>query len=152
MLRIFRFGCALLITAATASKTSAETFVSFTNISDRLNFRTKGDFHGAAWLDYDRDGKQDLFVTNGPSHSYPPALYHNLGEGTFANVTVPAGLAEFSRLSGVVTGDLDNDGYEDILLSGDSSRIFVNNNSSVRVLRNQGNGTFANVSADAGIT
>src|SRR5882672_8285517 len=70
---------------------------------------------GCAWIDYDGDGRPDIFLVNGkawPGHpraagsgpSYP-ALYHNRGDGTFEDVTARAGLAVESYGLGVAVGD-----------------------------------------------
>ncbi|QQS48507.1 MAG: CRTAC1 family protein [Acidobacteriota bacterium] len=70
--------------------------------------------------DFDRDGWQDLYVTNSGEGSRN-ALYRNLGDGTFRDVTGAVGLDGLnSRENGVsmgaVWGDYDNDGYEDLFL------------------------------------
>ena len=130
----------------------AQDFISFADISAGLNFTSKGDFLGAAWFDYDRDGLQDLFVNNAAEGGREVGLYHNVGNGNFVNETVSAGLVGFSGLSGVVTGDLDNDGFEDIILTGAADKIFLSNNDAVHVLRNQGDGTFADVKVAADFT
>ena len=72
---------------------------------------------GAAWFDYDRDGLLDLFLTNGKTQ--PNGLMHNNGDGTFTNTSVAAGVASGLGNSGVVAADIDNDGYQDLLLIGD---------------------------------
>jgi len=149
MSHLYRFGFALLMVNAMAAKTFAQSSVSFVDISEGLNFTTKGDFVGAAWLDYDRDGLQDLFVNNAAEGGREVGLYRNLGDGNFVDVTASAGLVGYSGLAAVVTGDLDNDGYEDLILTGAADKILLNNNSAIQVLRNQGDGTFANVKVDA---
>lgn len=107
----------------------------------------------ATFFDYDRDGWLDLFVTNyvdfsvddspvcyasssapefcGPD-AYPPArdsLFHNLGDGTFENVTARAGLAEaFGAGLGVVAADLNGDGWADLYVAndGDPNQLWLN--------------------------
>lgn len=70
--------------------------------------------------DFDRDGWQDLYFTN--SHfGHANALYRNRGDGTFEDVANRVGLAALNRPGegvsmGSVWGDIDNDGYEDILV------------------------------------
>ncbi len=70
--------------------------------------------------DFDRDGWQDLYVTNSGEGSHN-ALYRNLGDGTFRDVAVEMGVAgvnarETGVSMGAVWGDYDNDGYEDLFL------------------------------------
>src|SRR6266446_878502 len=68
-----------------------------TQTEEKLYLETMGT--GVAWLDYDQDGLMDLyFVQSGPTELYKPAhplrsaLYHNNGDGTFADVTLKAGV------------------------------------------------------------
>jgi tetratricopeptide (TPR) repeat protein len=79
---------------------------------------------GAAFWDYDGDGRVDLFVVN--SAALPgyragakasDALYHNEGRGRFAEVAAQAGLADTSYGMGCTTGDYDNDGDPDLFVS-----------------------------------
>jgi hypothetical protein len=79
---------------------------------------------GCAFLDYDGDGWQDLFLVNsgrlpgfrvkGPFY---PALYRNRGDGTFEDVTRQAGLAFECYGMGCAVGDYDNDGREDLYIT-----------------------------------
>lgn len=91
--------------------------------SGRLYFpETTGS--GCAFLDYDNDGRLDLFLVNagrlpgftgkGPFY---PALYHNRGNGAFEDVTRSAGLAVERYGMGVAVGDYDNDGFQDLYLT-----------------------------------
>jgi len=83
---------------------------------------------GVAAFDFDNDGKIDLFFTNGSplpdltksSPLFYNALYRNLGNGTFEDVTQKAGLAgeHIGYSFGVAVGDYDNDGHEDIFIAG----------------------------------
>jgi hypothetical protein len=73
-----------------------------------------------AVVDFDRDGFQDVFVTNSGEGSRN-SLYRNLGKGTFEDVATEVGLADLNRVGtgvsmGGVWGDYDNDGYEDLFL------------------------------------
>ncbi len=105
---------------------------------------------GCAWIDYDQNGLLDLYLVNGAAtRAYRPeqplrsALYRNNGDGTFTDVTVQAGVgAEGLFGMGVAVGDYDNDGFPDLLVLGYSRCILYHNN---------GNGTFTDVSARAGI-
>jgi enediyne biosynthesis protein E4 len=71
-------------------------------------------------VDFDRDGWQDLYVTNSGEGS-KNCLYRNLGDGTFKDVATEMNLADVNQPGtgvsmGAVWGDYDNDGYEDLFL------------------------------------
>jgi hypothetical protein len=101
---------------------------------------------GVAWGDYDKDGWPDIYVAN---DSTPSALYHNKGDGTFADVGVEAGVAyggEGQEQAGMGTdfGDYDNDGWMDLVkgnFSDDTKNLY----------HNERNGTFTDVSYEAGL-
>jgi hypothetical protein len=103
---------------------------------------------GVAFIDYDNDGWQDIFLVNGtdwpghPSKDSTPKLYHNNHDGTFTDVTHKAGLDIEVFGMGVAVGDFDNDGYDDLFVTAmGQSRLFHNN----------GNGTFTDVTQKAGL-
>ncbi len=105
---------------------------------------------GVAILDYDRDGRPDIFFTNGANlqtlkkddPKYRNRLFHNEGGGAFADVTEKAGLAGAGFDVGVAAGDFDNDGYPDLFVAG------VHKNT---LFRNNRDGTFTDVTAKAGL-
>jgi enediyne biosynthesis protein E4 len=105
---------------------------------------------GVAWLDYDQDGFQDAFLVNSgytpyfhPSQPPQPALYHNNGDGTFTDVTAKSGIhSDGTFFFGVAVGDYDNDGYPDIYVTGYRHSVLYHNN---------GDGTFTDVTAKAGV-
>ena len=71
-------------------------------------------------VDFDRDGWQDLYVTNSGEGSMN-CLFRNLGDGTFKDVAAEVGIADVNQVGtgvsmGAVWGDYDNDGYEDLFL------------------------------------
>ena len=70
---------------------------------------------GAAFFDMDNDGDEDLWLTGGLNRD---ALYENDGLGNFTEIGVQAGLNATRNkvVTGVITGDLDNDGFKDVLL------------------------------------
>ncbi len=105
---------------------------------------------GVAVFDYDRDGKPDIFFTNGAdintlkkdSPKYWNRLFHNNGDGTFTDVTERAGLKGTGFDVGVAIGDYDNDGYGDIFVAGVYRNTLYHNN---------GDGTFTDVTEKAGL-
>jgi hypothetical protein len=75
---------------------------------------------GASIVDFDRDGWQDIYLTNSGEGSLN-RLYRNLSDGTFKDVAGEVGLADLNQAGtgvsmGAVWGDYDNDGYEDVFL------------------------------------
>jgi tetratricopeptide (TPR) repeat protein len=96
---------------------------------------------GACFVDYDNDGEIDIFVAAGGTEG-GVSLYHNLGHGKFEDVTKKAGLDPKLEGTGCTAGDYDNDGWNDLVLSG---------NDDVRLYHNRKNGTFEDVTADADI-
>ncbi|MEJ1929497.1 CRTAC1 family protein [Nostoc sp. NIES-2111] len=105
---------------------------------------------GCAIFDYDNDGWMDLlFVNSGPSVFYQPkapaprcALYKNNRDGTFRDVTEEAGLQASFFGMGCAIGDIDNDGWPDLVLTG-FGRIYL--------YRNNRNGSFTDITAAAGL-
>jgi hypothetical protein len=134
---------------------------SFTDVSQASGTAAAEWTASAAFFDYDRDGWLDLFVVNYAAFSLAksPAcytlstardycmprvfsavgnhLYRNRGDGTFAEVTVAAGVdKEFGHGLGVVTADFNNDGWPDVYVAndGDPNQLWLN----------QHDGTFKN--------
>jgi len=121
---------------------------------------------GAAWFDYDRDGLLDLVICHYGQMSFdsaprcefrgtptycaprsygegaPLALYHNKGDGTFADVSNPSGVDKnIGRGLGAVAVDVDDDGWTDLFVTRDGSPNLL--------LMNQRNGTFRDFAMDA---
>lgn len=69
---------------------------------------------GGGFLDYDRDGDQDIFLTGAPRCG----LFRNRGDGTYENTTAEAGLSASGEWIGCAVGDYDNDGYPDLYVTG----------------------------------
>ncbi|GIV32839.1 MAG: hypothetical protein KatS3mg031_0374 [Chitinophagales bacterium] len=107
---------------------------------------------GAAMFDYNNDGWLDIYITGGNDRDY---LYRNNGDGTFTEVGIAAGLAVTGSYStaGVTTGDIDNDGFRDVFVTTWGGVPTIPGQMRANLLfRNNGNGTFANISNQAGIT
>ena len=102
---------------------------------------------GVAVLDFDRDGRPDLFFVNGcewgATSGPTPALYRNKGDGTFEDITRAAGLALTTFGLGVAVGDFDGDGFPDLFVTA------VGGN---QLFRNVGGTRFENVTAAAGFS
>jgi hypothetical protein len=104
---------------------------------------------GAGVGDFDRDGRQDLFLVGGGLGQ--DALFHNLGDGTFEDVAMQAGLVGEPHLgAGVAVGDYDGDGWLDIYVTshGDPGDPQPGHH---RLYHNDGDLTFTDVSAEAGV-
>lgn len=99
----------------------------------------------AAWADYDHDGDLDLYVGNEhrDGSSAPSQLFRNNGDGTFTDVADKAGVTNDRFAKGVVWGDYDGDGAPDIFVS--------NLRQPNRLYRNNRDGTFTDVAAEAGV-
>jgi len=112
---------------------------------------------GVALFDCDNDGKLDLFLVNGAPYPDPTPkgtipqktgpeywnrMYHQKGDGTFEDVTEKAGLQGVGYGMGVAVADYDNDGYEDVFVTGyGGNRLYHNNE----------NCTFTDVTEKAGV-
>jgi hypothetical protein len=112
---------------------------------------------GVALFDYDNDGRLDIFLVNGAPLDDPTPLgtipkktgakfwnrlYRQKTDGTFEDVTEKAGLQGEGYGMGVAVGDFDNDGYEDLYVTGFGGNHLYHNNR---------NGTFTDVTAKAGV-
>ena len=139
--------------------------VQFTDIAPRSNIRYQSNNSfagrkyfpqpmcgGVAIFDYDRDGRQDIFLTNGAKlpevektdRSFHNCLLRNLGNGSFEDVSRKAGLTGvgLGYCFGVTVGDYDNDGNRD---------LFIGNAGPNALYRNNGDGTFTDVTAGSGL-
>jgi hypothetical protein len=137
----------------------------FTDIAGRSSFsyRTNNNFTGrkyfpqpmcggVAVIDYDNDGRMDLFFTNGAklpelvktSPAYYNCVLHNNGDGTFTDVTAKAGLngENLGFCFGVAVADYDNDGFDDMFICNAGTNTLYHNN---------GDGSFTDVTIGSGL-
>ena len=116
---------------------------SFTDVTEVAGVGGQADSFTAALGDVDNDGWIDIYVANGVStaEGAPNALYRNRGDATFADIAPQAGVAGSSRSIGSAFGDYDNDGWIDLFV--------VNMDGSNVLYRNNGDGTFADVTRQA---
>ena len=104
---------------------------------------------GAAFFDYDNDGDIDLYIVNSgmvpgttETATFGNVLYRNDGNGRFTDVTETAGVGDTGYGMGVVVGDYDNDGDEDLYVVNFGPNVLYENN---------GDGTFTDVTKQAGL-
>lgn len=121
--------CAAL-TACAPNEVDRPLFEDITSASGLAGY--EGMTHGAAWGDYDGDGRPDLYLTN---HLQPARLFRNLGGGRFADVTADVlGEQTGGDKHGAAWADFDNDGDQDLVqltgavqgLGEEPKRLFVN--------------------------
>lgn len=114
-----------------------------------------GDFpsggnYGSIWIDYDNDGDLDLFIAkcsgggSGPGGNIDE-LHRNNGNGTFTNVAVAANMANPVQTWSSAWGDFNNDGWMDAVIGINSTSNGLN-----KVMKNNGDGTFTDVSTGSG--
>ena len=137
----------------------------FVNVTRQAGIAAPIDGFVSFFFDYDNDGWLDLFATgwtrnmeevlNSALQGRPAqernrlALYHNNGDGTFADVTSQAGLARTYGAMAAQYGDIDNDGYLDIYLGTGAPPL--NTHEPNKLFWNRGNGTFLDVTESAGV-
>ena len=139
----------------------------FTDVTEKAGFRDAGYGMGAIAADYDNDGFVDLLVTGYRGN----VLYHNNGDGTFTDVTAKSGIRNPPWGTSAAWGDYDGDGDLDVFIGqyADDSRdkdLFCGDAATgVRdycppimyegtlsaLYRNNGNGTFTEVTREAGL-
>ena len=119
------------------SEVAAPAGVAFQHFRDDVFFNIGG---GGAAADYNNDGLLDIYVTNSKGAN---ALYRNNGDGTFDDVSNAAGVEDpTGRSNAAGWGDYNNDGHID---------LFVSNFGTSKLFRNDGDGTFTEVTVEAGV-
>ena len=141
----------------------------FTDATRKLSLGGSGWSTSAGWFDYDRDGRLDLFVVRYVDWDFESGslycggatpglraychpdnfkgatniLYHQRADGTFEDVSKPAGIADpAGKGLGVAFADFDNDGLVDVFVANDSVRQSL--------YRNKGDGSFEDIAVMAG--
>ena len=161
LLRISALACFAIAAAVRAPSSEAVQFVDVAAESGldfvHANAATDAKFlietmgGGAAWLDFDGDGFLDIYLLNSaateefdPDGLLTSVLYRSRGDGTFEDVTAASGAAASGLFGmGVATGDFDNDGDPDMAVTGFGRSVLY---------RNEGDGTFRDVTQSAGTT
>ena len=135
----------------------------FTDVTEKAGIKVNGWAISSTWLDYDKDGCLDLFVGRyvkfDPTYrafyaadNYPGPLdyagetnmlFHNNCDGTFTDVSDKSGIGGYiGRTMGVTAADFDNDGWDDIYVTNDSTQNFL--------FHNKHDGTFEEIGNDTG--
>jgi hypothetical protein len=126
-----------------------EDFPRFPNVAAKLGVDTFSLAGGVVADDFDEDGNIDLMVS-----SFDPAgqlrLFRNQGDGTFQDVTAAAGLTGLLGGLNMVQADYDNDGHVDVLVLR-GAWLGKSGRHPKSLLRNNGDGTFTDVTFDAGL-
>jgi enediyne biosynthesis protein E4 len=123
-------------------------FVQFSGMTDETKHFPTANGSGVAIFDYDGDGNLDLYFATGTllpvgtALKGPNRLYKNMGNGTYEDRTEESGLGFRGFCHGIIVGDIDNDGDQDVFLCNYGSNVLYLNN---------GNGTFKDISKSAGI-
>lgn len=100
--------------------------------------------YGSVWIDYDNDCDIDLFIAKCGSDAIDQ-LHRNNGDGTYTSVGAAAGVADASQTWSSAWADYDNDGDMDVFIGASSSST-----GSHKFYRNNGDGTFTNITAGSG--
>jgi len=141
----------------------------FTDITEKAGVAAPGWSTCATWFDYDRDGRLDLFVSSFVDYSKagnifcgdnrlgrryyciprvfkprPSKLFHNKGDGTFADVSRESGIASaLGKSFGAVATDINNDGLMDLFVANDTVANFL--------FVNKGGGKFEEIGLASGV-
>ena len=132
---------------AEIAKEAGIDFVHFSGMTDEKHFPTANG-SGVAVFDYNNDGLLDIYFATatllplGTEVKGPNRLYKNRGGNHFEDVTDASGLGYRGFCHGIITGDIDNDGDQDVFLCNYGANVLYLNN---------GEGTFKDISKQAGV-
>lgn len=113
-----------------------------------LGDHPEGGNYGSVWVDYDNDGKPDMFIAKcrgGQTTAKINQLFHNEGNGVFTNVAEEANMADPVQTWSSAWNDYDNDGDMDAFIGASSGADGTH-----KLMRNNGDGTFTDVTAGSG--
>jgi hypothetical protein len=117
--------------------------VGFTDIAPKIGLDKTSGGRGIAIFDYDNDGYLDIAVSAAHGGCN---LYHNNGNGTFTDVSIGSGIDKSVNTFAILAADYNNDGFVDLYIT----RLGFYGGEG-ELLRNNGDGTFTNVTAEAGL-
>ena len=129
------------------AEASGVKFTHFSGMTEARHFPTANG-SGVAFFDADGDGKLDVYYASatllplGTATKGPNRFFRNLGDGKFADATETSGLGFTGFCHGIIVGDVDNDGDQDVFLCNYGSNVLLVNN---------GDGVFQDVSKQAGV-
>lgn len=119
----------------------------FADVTTETGTQDIGDGRTCSWVDFDADGRIDIFTTN---HLNPSKLYRNLGNGQFVDVAPQVGLDSPMDAFAATWGDFNNDGFMDVFLTGHLGTALMKssgNNANYLILKLRGEGSLTNTSA-----
>ncbi len=119
----------------------------FTDVTKLAGVGDKGRGKGIAWVDVDGDGLLDIYVSNKGGDN---RLYLNMGDGTFKDVTVEAGVQDAGFCMGSVFGDINNDGKPDLYLAK-GGRYEIEANRLLLNVSTPGHPKFIDITEKAGV-
>ncbi|HWF10675.1 MAG TPA: CRTAC1 family protein [Bryobacteraceae bacterium] len=118
--------------------------VEFTDIAAKIGLDKTSGGRGIAIFDYDNDGYLDIAIAAAHGGC---SLYHNNGDGTFTDVSIGSGIDKSVNTFALLAADYNNDGFVDLYIT----RLGFYGGEG-ELLRNNGDGTFTNVTEEAGLT
>lgn len=162
LLRASYFCAFLVLGACTEEEQTPTPMVQFVDVAQEVGLAFEhyngfsGEYYyvetfgpGAAFFDYDGDGRQDIYLVNGtyllgvaPDPLPGNRLYRNTGQGTFTDVTAASGSGDTGYGMGCAAGDYDNDGDQDLYVTNFGANVLY---------RNEADGHFSEVAASLGV-
>ncbi len=153
-MRNFKRFVAVALSTVFSLYTHAQTFTVANNDVgiDHVHVTTNLMGGGTAFFDHNNDGHEDIYMTGG---YFRDKLYENQGDGTFIDIGAQAGLqaTDSFQTTGVITGDIDNDGFREIFICTEGWNGFQPTQKRMPniLLYNNGDGTYTDISQSSGI-